>query len=619
MRIRSSAWFLMFAGAMMGQTLDNQTLKGKFFFRHVLFTTDTSENITDIRSLSGTITFGGDGTFTFNGQQTAGTNAPAALSGPGQYTVSPAGIISLTNPQDTSLTVNARYGVVSTNEPMVIGSSTEATGNTFDLLIAVAAPSGLTFDSALSGSYFVATLSFPAGSGTAVRDTLFNLTANGQGGFNPITVAGHAANLSNGAPTTQTVAGASYVIHTDGSGSATFPLTADVPEDQLLTGDEAIYLSSNGDVILGGSTDAGVHDVLIGFKAAASSPAWSSFFWNAGLRYESAGFAAAYSGALYSTGDGTLTLTRRLRQLQPSGAITYDFTGANTYALQSDGTGTAGLTGVALGASGNGLVGASTSADDSGGYELELGIRMPSFSGTGVFLGPQAVDNGASFAPPGNPIAPGEFITLFGSDLAPGTQTATPPYQPSLGGVSVSINGLPAPIYLISSGQINALVPYATTGPTATITVNNNGTLSNTVEVPVAATAPGVFSAPGNGLGPGAILHADYTLVDAAKPAKAGEPVLVFLTGLGAVTPPVADGTAGSATTLSHTVAQVNVLIGGIPATVSYAGLAPGFPGLYQVNVAVPNDLVVTASGPVPLAIQTPESFNDQVDIIVSP
>jgi len=185
--------------------------------------------------------------------------------------------------------------------------------------------------------------------------------------------------------------------------------------------------------------------------------------------------------------------------------------------------------------------------------------------------------------------------------------------------VTVLINDLPAPIYLVSPGQINALVPYATTGATASIVVNNNGTMSNTVQVPVAATAPGVFSIDRNGIGSGAILHADYSLVTSVNPAKRGETVLIYLTGLGAVNPPVADGTAGGATNLSKAVVAVNVLVGGLPATVSYAGLAPLYPGLYQLNVVVPADLAVSATGPVPLAVQTADSFHDQVDLIVSP
>ena len=82
------------------------------------------------------------------------------------------------------------------------------------------------------------------------------------------------------------------------------------------------------------------------------------------------------------------------------------------------------------------------------------------------------------------------------------------------------------------------------------IVVNNNGTNSNTVTVPVAATSPGVYTLDQSGSGAGAILHADFSLVNAGNPAAAGETVLVYLTGMGTVTPNVNDGTAGQAGTL---------------------------------------------------------------------
>src|SRR5204863_175945 len=89
------------------------------------------------------------------------------------------------------------------------------------------------------------------------------------------------------------------------------------------------------------------------------------------------------------------------------------------------------------------------------------------------------------------------------------------------------IKGKNAPIYFVSPGQINALVPFATTGPTATIVVQNGGANSNTVTAPVAATSPGVYSLDSSGTGSGAILHTDFTLVNDDKPAVAGETVLI--------------------------------------------------------------------------------------------
>src|SRR5262249_37113519 len=154
--------------------------------------------------------------------------------------------------------------------------------------------------------------------------------------------------------------------------------------------------------------------------------------------------------------------------------------------------------------------------------------------------------------------------------------------------------------------------PYATTGSTATIVVQNNSVSSNTVTVPLAVTSPGVYTVNQSGSGFGAILHADYSLVNASNPAAAGGAVVVYLTGMGTVNPSVNDGTAGSASTLSKSNADVGVLVAGKAATVSFNGLAPGYPGLYQLNVTLPAPLGV--SGNLPLAIQTNNAYHDQVD-----
>ena len=91
--------------------------------------------------------------------------------------------------------------------------------------------------------------------------------------------------------------------------------------------------------------------------------------------------------------------------------------------------------------------------------------------------------------------------------------------------------------------------------------------------------------------------------------------MLIFLTGLGTVKNLPADGTAGNSNTLYTADADVVVYVGGEQATVLFKGLAPGYPGLYQLNVTLPQFL--KALGPLPLAIQTPNAFHDQVDIPV--
>ena len=90
--------FVLFAAVLAAQTITNHNLSGKYYFCQLLFSTDGSENITDIRSLSGSINFDGAGNFSFNGQQSVGAGQPSASGGNGTYSVDPAGIVTLTNP-----------------------------------------------------------------------------------------------------------------------------------------------------------------------------------------------------------------------------------------------------------------------------------------------------------------------------------------------------------------------------------------------------------------------------------------------------------------------------------------------------------------------------------------
>jgi uncharacterized protein (TIGR03437 family) len=567
--------------------------------------TDAAGNLSDPRSILGTVTFDGAGNFSFTGQQVQGNNAAPSQIGSGKYTVDPAGFVTLDSPLRSGAKVNARVGTEA-----LIGSGTESTDNTFDLFVAIPAPSSAP---TLGGPYWTVSLEFPGGSTANARSSIFSLSAAATGQLKDFAVSGHAANLSGGQPTSQQVTGTTYVLNADGSGTLSLGASSTA---NLISGTKTFYMSADGNVILGGSTATGSHDVLIGVKAVsgATDATWNANFWGAGLRFETSAplDVDGYAGAVAARGGGTLTWSKRIKEL---GNGAYDFTGINGYALNADGSGTVELTQVGFGANGGAFVGAAINGDDPGAYEVYFGVQMKSLSGTGVFLNPQAVVSAASFAPAGNPISPGEFVALFGSGLAKSNQTATPPYPNSLNGVTVTVGGVAAPIYFVSPGQINCLVPFGTHGPTTNIVVNN-GTASNTVTVPVAATSPGIYSLNQSGAGPGAILHADYSIVNDAKPAAAGETVLIYLTGMGAVNPPVNDGTAGGSNPLNMTtVNPISVLVAGQPGKVLYSGLAPGFPGLYQINVTLPPSL--SASGHLPLAIETPNAFHDQVDIVV--
>jgi uncharacterized protein (TIGR03437 family) len=588
------------ASAASAQTLGNQTLNGNYFFRYVSIASDTLGNAADPRSLMGTVTFDGAGNYTFNGQEVIGGAAAATASGTGAYSVDPAGNVSMDSPIRTGDKVNARLSAEA-----LIGSGTETTDATFDMLIAIPSP---TAAATLTGPYWVVTLEFPSGLVANARNTFFSMNSAGIGQLAAMSVYGHAATIASGDPTTQQVSGATYSITSAGSGTLTF---GPASTSSLLSGGKNVYLSADGNVLIGGSTAAESHDIMIGVKAIANPTAssWSGSMWTSGLRYESATGQPSWIsnvGSLAARVAGSNTIYQRLKAL---GAGATDFTAAEAYSLNTGGSITEELSQVGLGAGGT-FVEAAIDPTDPGGFEIDFGAPAIALSGSGVFLNPQGVANAASFAPAGNPISPGEFIALFGSGLAKSTQTGAPPYSATLNGVMVLINGKAAPIYFVSAGQINCLVPYSTTGPTATITVQNGTASSNTVTVPVGATAPGIYSLDQSGTGSGAIEHANGAVVNAANPAVAGETVVVYLTGMGAVTPTIADGTASTGTTL-HQTPLPTVYIADQQATVLFSGLTPGFPGLYQLNVTIPMSL--TSTGNLPLAISTANAFHDQV------
>ena len=124
-----------------------------------------------------------------------------------------------------------------------------------------------------------------------------------------------------------------------------------------------------------------------------------------------------------------------------------------------------------------------------------------------------------------------------------------------------------------------------------------------------------MFTQSANGLGYGDAVHQDGTLVNAKNPAQIGETVSVFVTGLGAVSPTVADGAAGPTDQLANAVGPIAAYIGGVQATVGYAGLAPQLAGLYQINLTVPAG--VTA-GDNNLDIAGPDAYSSECLIAIA-
>lgn len=218
-----------------------------------------------------------------------------------------------------------------------------------------------------------------------------------------------------------------------------------------------------------------------------------------------------------------------------------------------------------------------------------------------------AVLNGATLK--AGSVAPGEIITVFGNQIGPlnGSQaTLTADGQSitaSLAATRVLFDGTPAPLLYVSSSQVSAIVPYEISGQTSTnVQLEYLGFPSASVTIPVALTAPGLFTVDASGSGQGAILNQDASVNSATNPADAGSVIVLFATGEGQTTPAGADGKLAVGKVLPKPVAPVSVTIGGSSATVTYAGAVPGLSaGVLQVNVRVP---LTASSGPVPVILR---------------
>lgn len=205
--------------------------------------------------------------------------------------------------------------------------------------------------------------------------------------------------------------------------------------------------------------------------------------------------------------------------------------------------------------------------------------------------------NGASFV--AGEVVPGSIVSVFGTSLALVQASAgTLPLPATIGGSSVQLGGKAVPLFYVSPTQVNIQVPWELASQTATALTSLVGAVRGSSQtVNFATFGPGIFTIDSTGKGQGAILIAGTEALAApvgsipgrvTRPTTQDEWISIFCTGLGPVTNSPATGAAALSNPLSTTIATPTVYIGGVPAIVSFSGLAPGFVGLYQVNAQIP-------------------------------
>ena len=193
-----------------------------------------------------------------------------------------------------------------------------------------------------------------------------------------------------------------------------------------------------------------------------------------------------------------------------------------------------------------------------------------------------AIVNSAGY---GTTMANGSVATIFGSNLAGATVAASAfPLPRELAGTQVLVNGVPALLYYVSPTQINFIAPPEG----GQLVAVSRGASTATQQVSFGFWAPGFFTMDGAPGGPAAAEHTDGSLIDAAKPARPGETIAIYGTGLGIINP-----------LLALPIPAPIVHVGGKTAQVTYLGMAPSIPGVTQLNIVIPKDAPAGAAVPI--------------------
>ena len=592
-------------------------LTGDFLVREVLLTNidQTTSDVGRAISIIGVMTFDGLGGYDFSGQiMDTDTGSVESFSTSGTYAVASNGLAIIQDPIDPNDYDFGATGVIGPSA--LVASATEGAHKSIFVAIPAGSP---TTNASVAGTYDAAFIDFLQGFPSRVRDGYLTLSTSGNGNFGNIVVSGSMANQGS-VDTTQNLNGVTYnITDSEGIGTLTFP-TAGNPSNALVSGQKVFFYSADGNIILAG--DPGGFDLMVGFRANSGSVVNSQYqgtYYVSGVENDASNSGHgqnaldSFSGSIFALGQGTAISHLRLASYNSS-PIDYTYE-PSQYDLTSDGLFTDGVLFGMLETDGQALLEVGT----GNFFSLTVGLWAGEYSGLDVLLDPLKVWNTGSYAPITNSVAPGEFVSLFGTGLA-GTTASAPklPLGTQLGGVKVTVNGVFAPIQYVSNNQINILVPYSTSGGYATFQVINNGVASNSVTLYQANTAPGVFTAVVDGfapgVGPAAALHGNFSAVTQSNPAKVGETLQLFLTGLGSVTPAISDGAAAKSNPISNVDADIGVFVDGVEADVSFKGLAPGFAGLYQVNFKVPDGV---SSGLVYLAVSSPEAYTTQAKLYI--
>ena len=206
-------------------------------------------------------------------------------------------------------------------------------------------------------------------------------------------------------------------------------------------------------------------------------------------------------------------------------------------------------------------------------------------------VAPPSISNIANAADGSRAVAPGGLVSIYGANMsASNVATSQMPLPTALGQSCLVANGILVPLLFVSNSQVNAQLPSRLNG-NVTMALHTPGGISDNYNFSVSNNAPSVFTSGSAGAQTGlaTIVRADNNqLVTPTNPLHMNDTVVIYLTGLGATAPAVDDGMPAPSSPLAAAMLTPDVTLGGMSLGVQYAGLVPGYVGVYQINATIP-------------------------------
>jgi len=526
-------------------------------------------------------TVAGDGSYPFRGDGGAATSA--RLNGPVAVALGSSGELFIADQKNSRVRTVSAAGVISTAAGD--GTAGSATGE-------LSFPSGV----AISGSGMVYV-------SDQNNDRIQQLTAGGD----PITLAGTGAPGFNGdsLPATATQLFSPRAITFAGDGAIYFVDAGNTRVRAFHAGGtiSTVATIAAGGVAADNSGNVYISDIALhrvvrvdssGLVAVIAGTGMAGFGGDGGPATSAqlnapGGLAIDTLGTLYIADTGN----HRVRMVGPDSVIaTIAGTGAPDFGGDGGPALSAALSspgGLALDTIGNLYVA------DTGNNRVRMLTAAPV---AGEQTQPLGIVNAASMM--AGPVVAGEIVSIFGIGLGPitaaqGTLNSAGVLAAEISGTRVLFAGFPGPLFYAQDTQVNAQVPYEIAGnSTIEVEVFFQGVSGGKITVPVADTAPGIFTG-GSGSGPAVVINQDGSLNSAANPASPESVITLFATGEGLGQPAGIDGKPATAP-LPKPILPVTLSIGATPAEILFAGAAPGFAGLMQINARLPRNGVPGAA-----------------------